>query len=61
MANKILHLEAHLLCNLDKNGIVMLASLVETSDILAGKLTPQVAKESLYASENKLLRTILGI
>ena len=39
----------------------MLESWVEISDILADKLTPQVAKESLYAPEDKLLRTILGI
>ncbi|KAG4161004.1 hypothetical protein ERO13_D01G029500v2 [Gossypium hirsutum] len=53
--------EAHLLRNLDKNGIVMLGSWVETGDILVGKLTPQVAKESSYAPEDRLLRAILGI
>ncbi|CAL9125714.1 unnamed protein product, partial [Musa textilis] len=31
---EIPHLEAHLLCNLDRNGVVMLGSRVETSDIL---------------------------
>nr|MBN8156886.1 hypothetical protein [Vibrio vulnificus] len=45
----------------DKNGIVMLGSWVETGDILVGKLTPQVAKESSYAPEDRLLRAILGI
>ncbi|TYI71694.1 hypothetical protein E1A91_D07G006800v1, partial [Gossypium mustelinum] len=43
--------EAHLLRNLDKNKIVILGSWVETGDILVGKLTSQVAKESLYAPE----------
>ncbi|MCD7462139.1 hypothetical protein HAX54_047847, partial [Datura stramonium] len=61
VTNEIPHLEAHLLRNLDKNGIVMLGSLVETSDILVGKLTPQVVKESSYALEDRLLRAILGI
>ncbi|KAF3669731.1 hypothetical protein FXO38_07463 [Capsicum annuum] len=45
VTNEIPHLEAHLLRNLDKNGIVMLGSWVETGDILVGKLTPQVVKE----------------
>nr|QXI89134.1 RNA polymerase beta subunit [Gentiana aristata] len=58
---EIPHLEAHLLRNLDKTGIVMLGSWVETGDILVGKLTPQVVKESSYAPEDKLLRAILGI
>ncbi|KAM6547288.1 hypothetical protein CsatB_018964 [Cannabis sativa] len=61
ITNEIAHLEAHLLRNLDKKGVVMLGSWVETSDILLGKLTPQMAKESLYASEDRLLRAILGI
>ncbi|AES60609.1 DNA-directed RNA polymerase subunit beta [Medicago truncatula] len=60
-SNKIPHLEAHLLRNLDKNGIVILGSWVETGDILVGKLTPQMAKESSYAPEDRLLRAILGI
>ena len=34
---------------------------METGDILVGKLTPQVAKESSYAPEDRLLRAILGI
>nr|YP_010282602.1 RNA polymerase beta subunit [Elatostema stewardii]UHM25352.1 RNA polymerase beta subunit [Elatostema stewardii] len=55
------HLEAHLLRNLDKNGIVMLGSWVEAGDILVGKLTPQMVKESSYAPEDRLLRAILGI
>ncbi|KAL5077862.1 hypothetical protein RYX36_016846 [Vicia faba] len=36
ITNKIPHLEAHLLRNLDKNGIVILGSWVETGDILVG-------------------------
>ncbi|KAI5654431.1 hypothetical protein M9H77_31618 [Catharanthus roseus] len=61
VTNEIPHLEAHLLRNLDKNGIVMLGSWVETGDILVGKLTPQMVKESSYAPEDRLLRAILGI
>ncbi|KAG5586360.1 hypothetical protein H5410_046794 [Solanum commersonii] len=38
----------------------MLGSWVETGDILVGKLTPQVMKESLYALEDRLLRVILS-
>nr|YP_010262650.1 RNA polymerase beta subunit [Cymbidium aestivum]UIX52088.1 RNA polymerase beta subunit [Cymbidium aestivum] len=55
------HLEARLLQNLDRNGIVMLGSWIETGDILVGKLTPQTASESSYAPEDRLLRAILGI
>nr|QNR05209.1 RNA polymerase beta subunit [Passiflora suberosa] len=58
ITNEIPHLEAHLLRNLDKNGIVMLGSWVETGDILVGKLTP---KESSYSPEDRLLRAILEI
>nr|WRH31664.1 RNA polymerase beta subunit [Pereskia aculeata] len=61
VTNEIPHLEAHLLRNLDKNGIVRLGSWVEAGDILVGKLTPQMAKESSYAPEDRLLRAILGI
>nr|WOC91391.1 RNA polymerase beta subunit [Utricularia graminifolia] len=61
ITNKIPHLETHLLRNLDKNGIVMLGSWVEAGDILVGKLTPQLVKESSYAPEDRLLRAILGI
>uniref|UniRef100_A0A8S0X3V8 DNA-directed RNA polymerase subunit beta n=1 Tax=Spirodela intermedia TaxID=51605 RepID=A0A8S0X3V8_SPIIN len=61
ITNEIPHLEAHLLRNLDRNGIVMLGSWVETGDILVGKLTPQIANESSYAPEDRLLRAILGI
>ncbi|KAG4115052.1 hypothetical protein ERO13_D12G077902v2 [Gossypium hirsutum] len=61
ITNKIPHLEAHLRRNLDKNGIVMLGSWVETGDILVRKLTPQVVTESLYAPEDRLLSAILGI
>nr|YP_009229470.1 RNA polymerase beta subunit [Aquilaria sinensis]YP_010427335.1 RNA polymerase beta subunit [Aquilaria agallochum]YP_010427523.1 RNA polymerase beta subunit [Aquilaria rugosa]ALT55551.1 RNA polymerase beta subunit [Aquilaria sinensis]QIS92211.1 RNA polymerase beta subunit [Aquilaria sinensis]QNO35152.1 RNA polymerase beta subunit [Aquilaria sinensis]USN92738.1 RNA polymerase beta subunit [Aquilaria agallochum]USN92926.1 RNA polymerase beta subunit [Aquilaria rugosa] len=61
ITNEVPQLEAHLLRNLDKNGIVMLGSWVETGDILVGKLTPQLSKESSYAPEDRLLRAILGI
>nr|AVM83180.1 RNA polymerase beta subunit [Adenocalymma cinereum] len=61
ITNKIPHLEAHLLRNLDKNGIVVLGSWVETGDILVGKLTRQMAEESSYAPEDRLVRAILGI
>ncbi|KAJ8746882.1 hypothetical protein K2173_012860 (mitochondrion) [Erythroxylum novogranatense] len=61
ITQEIPHLEAHLLRNLDKNGVVMLGSWVETGEILVGKLTPQMAKESSYAPEDRLLRAILGI
>nr|APB96569.1 RNA polymerase beta subunit [Caucalis platycarpos] len=61
VTREIPHLEAHLLRNLDKNGIVMLGSWVETGEILVGKLTPQIVKESSYAPEDRLLRAILGI
>nr|YP_009661172.1 RNA polymerase beta subunit [Amphilophium chocoense]QCT82423.1 RNA polymerase beta subunit [Amphilophium chocoense] len=61
ITNKIPHLEGHLLRNLDKNGIVVLGSWVETGDILVGKLTPQMVEESSYAPEDRLVRAILGI
>nr|WRW11057.1 RNA polymerase beta subunit [Lathraea japonica] len=61
ITNEIPHLEAHLFRSLDKNGIVVLGSWVETGDILVGKLTPQMVKESSYAPEDRLLRAILGI
>nr|YP_009859791.1 RpoB [Silene kiusiana]AWX05918.1 RpoB [Silene kiusiana] len=60
VTSEIPHLEAHLLRNLDKSGIVRLGSWVETGDILVGKLTPQMATESSYAPEDRLLRAILG-
>nr|UKO32254.1 RNA polymerase beta subunit [Evolvulus alsinoides] len=61
VTNKIPHLEAHFIRNLDKKGIVMQGSWVETGDVLVGKLTPQVVKEASYAPEDRLLRAILGI
>lgn len=61
ITNEIPHFETHLLRNLDKNGIVMLGSWVEDGDILVGKLTPQMTKDSSYAPEDRLLRAILGI
>nr|QTZ17923.1 RNA polymerase beta subunit [Pseudocodon vinciflorus] len=60
VTNEIPHLEAHLLRNLDKNGIVMLGSWVEEGDILVGKLTPEMVTES-SAPEDRLLQAILGI
>nr|UEE84488.1 RNA polymerase beta subunit [Paris dulongensis]UEE87232.1 RNA polymerase beta subunit [Paris dulongensis]UEE87490.1 RNA polymerase beta subunit [Paris dulongensis] len=59
ITKEIPHLEAHLLRNLDRNGIVMLGSWIEEGDILVGKLTPQTANES--SPEDRLLRAILGI
>nr|YP_009526756.1 RpoB [Dipsacus japonicus]AXZ62425.1 RpoB [Dipsacus japonicus]QFQ37173.1 RNA polymerase beta subunit [Dipsacus japonicus]UUL71150.1 RNA polymerase beta subunit [Dipsacus japonicus] len=61
VTNEIPHLEAHLLRNLDKRGIVRLGSWVEAGDILVGKLTPEIVKESSSAPEDRLLRAILGI
>nr|QXO03849.1 RNA polymerase beta subunit [Goodyera nankoensis] len=61
ITKEIPHLEAHLLRHLDRNGIAILGSWIETGDILVGKLTPQAANESSYAPEDRLLRAILGI
>nr|YP_009569265.1 RNA polymerase beta subunit [Ceratostigma willmottianum]QBC67102.1 RNA polymerase beta subunit [Ceratostigma willmottianum] len=61
LTNEIPHLEAHLLRNLDKNGIVMIGSWVETGDVLVGKLTPQMTNESSYFAEYRLVRAILGL
>nr|QWZ47365.1 RNA polymerase beta subunit [Drosera peltata]QWZ47394.1 RNA polymerase beta subunit [Drosera peltata] len=58
VTNEIPHLEAHLLRNLDKNGIVMLGSWVNTGDILVGKLTPQM--ESSYARDDRFVQSIAG-
>jgi DNA-directed RNA polymerase beta subunit len=38
-----------------------MGSSVEMGDILVGKLTPPMEKESSYASEVRLLRAILWI
>ncbi|CAN6454001.1 unnamed protein product [Victoria cruziana] len=49
ITNEIPHLEPYLLHNLDRNGIVMLGSWVETGDVLEGKLMPLIvfiAKET---------------
>nr|QXO04451.1 RNA polymerase beta subunit [Herpysma longicaulis] len=61
ITKEIPHLEAHLLRHLDRNGIVILGSWIETGDILVGKLTPQAANELSYVPEDRLLRAILGI
>uniref|UniRef100_A0AAU8AVU4 DNA-directed RNA polymerase subunit beta n=1 Tax=Tulipa tetraphylla TaxID=3064860 RepID=A0AAU8AVU4_9LILI len=61
ITKEIPHLEANLLRNLDRNGVVRLGSWIEAGDILVGKLTPQTANESSYAPEDRLLRAILGI
>ncbi|CAI0415151.1 unnamed protein product [Linum tenue] len=39
----------------------MLGSWVEIGDILVDKLTPQIAKESSYAPEDRLLRAIYPV
>jgi DNA-directed RNA polymerase beta subunit len=54
-------LESNILRHLDKSGLVLLGSWVETRDVLVGKLTPQEAKESLRAPEGKLLQATFGI
>ncbi|KAG6540783.1 hypothetical protein Mapa_017922 [Marchantia paleacea] len=59
--NQIPHLDDYLLRHLDKNGIVLTGSWVETGDVLVGKLTPQETEENLRAPEGKLLQAIFGI
>nr|AKT94705.1 RNA polymerase beta subunit [Brunonia australis] len=61
ITNEIPQLESHVLRNLDKNGIVVLGSWVETGDILVGKLTPQMVKESSYTPDERLLHVIFDI
>nr|YP_010464055.1 RNA polymerase beta subunit [Valeriana fauriei]UUL71406.1 RNA polymerase beta subunit [Valeriana fauriei] len=61
VTNEIPQLQAHLLRNLDKRGVVMLGSWVETGDILIGKLTYQVVNELSSTPEDELLRAILGL
>jgi DNA-directed RNA polymerase subunit beta len=61
VTNEIPQLQAHLLRNLDKRGVVMLGSWVETGDILIGKLTYQVVNELSATPEDELLRAILGL
>nr|YP_010290408.1 RNA polymerase beta subunit [Carex gibba]ULQ64261.1 RNA polymerase beta subunit [Carex gibba] len=51
------HLETYFLRNLDRNGIVMLGSWVETGDILVGKLTPT---EDESFPEDRFLGAMLG-
>nr|QAX91701.1 DNA-directed RNA polymerase beta subunit [Diapensia purpurea] len=60
ITNKIPHLEPHLLRHLDKKGIVMLGSWVETGDILVGKLTPQMENESSYPPHERLMQALLS-
>jgi DNA-directed RNA polymerase subunit beta len=61
ITREIPHLDAHSLCHLDENGLVMLGSWIEISDVLVGKLMPQTIEESLCAPEGRLLQTIFGI
>ena len=61
ITNEILYLEDYLLQNLNKKGVVMLGSWVELENILVSKLMPQTAKESSYASGDRLLQVIFGI
>nr|YP_009433796.1 RNA polymerase beta subunit [Hypolytrum nemorum]ANP26010.1 RNA polymerase beta subunit [Hypolytrum nemorum] len=58
ITKEIPHVETHFLRNLDRNGIVMLGSWVETGDILVGKLTPT---EDESFPEDRLLGAILGM
>nr|QWW93010.1 RNA polymerase beta subunit [Cyathodium smaragdinum] len=55
------HLDRYSLRNLDKNGIVFSGSLVESGDVLVGKLAPQETEETLRVPEGKLLQAIFGI
>ncbi|MBA0562454.1 hypothetical protein Golob_007497, partial [Gossypium lobatum] len=43
-----------------EDAVLISERIVETSNILVGKLMPQVVKESSYAPD-RLLRSILGI
>ena len=43
------------------NETVEKGSWVETGDIFVGKLTSQVAKESSYAPEDRLLRALIKL
>ena len=61
ITKEIPHLENNVLRHLDKSGLVLIGSWVETGDVLVGKLTPQEAEESLRAPEGKLLQAIFGI
>lgn len=61
ITKEIPHLENSVLRHLDKNGLVIPGSWVETGDVLVGKLTPQETEESLRAPEGKLLQAIFGI
>nr|YP_009629045.1 RpoB [Lewinskya incana]QBX99190.1 RpoB [Lewinskya incana] len=61
ITKEIPHLENNVLRHLDKNGLVLLGSWVETGDVLVGKLTPQETEDSLRAPEGKLLQAIFGI
>ncbi|KAJ4732405.1 DNA-directed RNA polymerase subunit beta [Rhynchospora pubera] len=58
ITKKIPHLETHFLRKLDRNGIVMLGSWVETGDILVGKLTPMMEDE--LVPEDRLLGALFG-
>nr|YP_010692399.1 RNA polymerase beta subunit [Juncus validus]UZM11361.1 RNA polymerase beta subunit [Juncus validus] len=58
ITKEIPHLKTHLLHHLDRNGIVMLGSWVETGDILVGKLTPA---EDEPIPGNRLIGAILDM
>ncbi|MBA0556335.1 hypothetical protein Golob_026445, partial [Gossypium lobatum] len=50
------------ICGLETTILIRVKTgLLQTVDILVGKLTSQVAKESSYAPEDRLLLAILGI
>ena len=61
ITREIPHLESNILRHLDKSGLVLPGSWVETGDVLVGKLTPYEAEESSRAPEGKLLQAIFGI
>nr|UPM51619.1 RNA polymerase beta subunit [Takakia lepidozioides] len=61
ITREIPHLDSHVPRHLDRSGLVLSGSWVETGDVSVGKLTPQEAEESLRAPEGKLSQAIFGI
>nr|QUE27699.1 RNA polymerase beta subunit [Isoetes hypsophila] len=61
ITRKIPHLDDYFLRHLDKSGLVLPGSWVETGDVLVGKLTPRDSEESLKAPEGNSLQAIFGI